>query len=101
MKKIFIQPKTAFVLCQKKIIYKNVQFESFVFFFQILLFFGCDLLSSLSQLVTLPFQSQVCLSMSNANPLGQVICFRPDLVHLDDCKKVREQKKNCFSNDYS
>lgn len=44
--------------------------------------FKCDLLSSLSQFVTLPFQSQVCLSMSNANPLGQVICFRPDLVHL-------------------
>lgn len=41
-----------------------------------------DLLSSLSQVVTLPFQSHVCLSMSNANPLGQVICFRPDLVHL-------------------
>lgn len=41
-----------------------------------------DLLSSLSQLVTLPFQSQVCLSTSKANPLGHVICFRPDLVHL-------------------
>lgn len=41
-----------------------------------------DLLSSLSQLVTLPFQSQVCLSKSKASPLGHVICFRPDLVHL-------------------
>lgn len=41
-----------------------------------------DLLSSLSQLVTLPFQSQVCLSKSKANPLGHVICFRPDFVHL-------------------
>lgn len=43
-----------------------------------------DLLSSLSQLVTLPFQSQVCLSKSKANPLGHVICFRPDLVHLPE-----------------
>lgn len=41
-----------------------------------------DLLSSLSQVLTFPFQSHVCLSMSNANPLGHVICFRPDLVHL-------------------
>lgn len=40
------------------------------------------LLSSLSQLVTLPFQSQVCFSRSNASPDGQVICLRPDLVHL-------------------
>lgn len=40
------------------------------------------LLSSLSQLVTLPFQSQVCLSKSKANPLGHVIGFRPDFVHL-------------------
>lgn len=40
------------------------------------------LLSSLSQLVTLPFQSQVCLSRSKASPDGQVICLRPDLVHL-------------------
>ena len=40
------------------------------------------LLSSLSQLVTLPFQSQVCLSKSKANPPGHVICFSPDLVHL-------------------
>lgn len=40
------------------------------------------LLSSLSQLVTLPFQSQVCLSKSKASPLGHVICFSPDLVHL-------------------
>lgn len=43
-----------------------------------------DLLSSLSQLVTLPFQSQVCLSKSKASPLGHVICFRPDLVHLPE-----------------
>lgn len=45
------------------------------------------LLSSLSQLVTLPFQSQVCLSKSKASPLGHVICFRPDLVHLRGQKR--------------
>ncbi|GBP21498.1 hypothetical protein EVAR_12099_1 [Eumeta japonica] len=35
-----------------------------------------------STLATLPFQSHVCLSRSKANPDGQVICLRPDLVHL-------------------
>jgi hypothetical protein len=40
------------------------------------------LLSSLSQLFTLPFQSHVCLSTSKANPEGQLICFIPDFVHL-------------------
>lgn len=58
-----------------------------VFFFSISLYFffsfpGRHLLSSLSQLVTLPFQSQVCLSKSKAKPPGHVICFSPDLVHL-------------------
>uniref|UniRef100_A0A8D8RL64 Uncharacterized protein n=1 Tax=Cacopsylla melanoneura TaxID=428564 RepID=A0A8D8RL64_9HEMI len=38
--------------------------------------------SSWSQLVTLAFQSQVCFSMSKARPDGQLICFKPDRVHL-------------------
>lgn len=41
-----------------------------------------NLLSFLSQLSTLAFQSHVCFSMSNAKPEGQVICFSPELVHL-------------------
>lgn len=41
-----------------------------------------DLLSFLSQLVTLAFQSHVCFSMSNASPEGHVICLSPALVHL-------------------
>lgn len=41
-----------------------------------------NLLSFLSQLSTLAFQSQVCFSMSNAKPEGQVICFSPARVHL-------------------
>lgn len=52
-----------------------------------------DLLSSLSQLVTLPFQSQVCLSKSKASPLGHVICFRPDLVHLTG---AGQKNKGCL-----
>lgn len=55
-----------------------------------------DLLSSLSQLVTLPFQSQVCLSKSKASPLGHVICFRPDLVHLVGPEQ-RNKKGACVS----
>lgn len=51
-----------------------------------------DLLSSLSQLVTLPFQSQVCLSKSKASPLGHVICFRPDLVHLAGPEQKRKRR---------
>lgn len=42
-----------------------------------------NLLSFLSQLSTLAFQSQVCFSMSNAKPEGQVICFSPARVHLN------------------
>lgn len=57
-----------------------------------------DLLSSLSQSVTLPFQSQVCLSKSKASPLGHVICFRPDLVHLSVGEPVdRKTKGVCVS----
>lgn len=57
-----------------------------------------DLLSSLSQSVTLPFQSQVCLSKSKASPLGHVICFRPDLVHLSAGEPVdRKTKGVCVS----
>jgi len=48
-----------------------------------------DLLSSLSQLFTLPFQSHVCLSTSKANPEGQLICFIPDFVHL--MKKINNK----------
>lgn len=40
------------------------------------------LLSSWSQFLTLPFQSQVCLSTSKARPEGQLICFIPAFVHL-------------------
>lgn len=69
---------------------ERTRFHKFLFFSQIisklkLSFFQFPvrhLLSSLSQLVTLPFQSQVCLSKSKASPLGHVICFSPDLVHL-------------------
>lgn len=52
-----------------------------------------NLLSSRSQLVTLPFQSQVCLSMSKAKPDGQLICFIPALVHLRD-KMSRKKYSN-------
>lgn len=59
------------------------------------------LLSSLSQLVTLPFQSQVCLSKSKASPLGHVICFSPDLVHLrgrqPTAKMFIFERNNTFS----
>jgi hypothetical protein len=48
------------------------------------------LLSSLSQLFTLPFQSHVCLSTSKANPEGQLICFIPDFVHL--MKKINNKR---------
>lgn len=44
-----------------------------------------NLLSFLSQLSTLAFQSHVCFSMSNAKPEGQVICFSPARVHLCVC----------------
>jgi hypothetical protein len=47
------------------------------------------LLSNLSQLFTLPFQSHVCLSTSKANPEGQLICFIPDFVHL--MKKINNR----------
>lgn len=41
-----------------------------------------NLLSFLSQLSTLAFQSHVCFSMSKAKPEGQVIAFSPARVHL-------------------
>lgn len=55
-----------------------------------------DLRSSLSQLVTLPFQSQVCLSKSKASPLGHVIFFRPDLVHLVRVVIEKQKTKSAY-----
>lgn len=64
------------------------------------------LLSKRLQLVTLPFQSHVCLSMSNAKPDGQVICFIPALVHLKEKMRscnfyVKKKKSNTLSHQNS